>query len=306
VEDAAVTPAPSLVVLAAGVGSRYGGLKQIDRVGPSGETLLDYAAFDARRAGFSRVVFVIRRTFEADFAEATAAMRKHVEVAHVFQELDRLPPGFEPPDGRTKPWGTGHAVLAADDAVATPFAVVNADDFYGAASYRAVAGFLAPARVDGTHYAMVGFRLADTLSEHGGVARGVCRTREGDLAAIEEVTGLAPTAEGVQGVGPAGAVRLTGDEPVSMNLWGFTPTLFAHLRERFAAFLAEQGHDPGSEFLLPTVVSALIREGRARVRVLPGGGPWFGVTFRADRERLAERIQALVRSGEYPSPLWAA
>jgi len=296
---------PAVVVMAAGVGSRYGGLKQIDPVGPTGETLLDYSLFDAQRAGFGRIVFVIRRDIEAAFREAVGRRYEtHADVAYVFQSLDQVPAGFTVPKDRQKPWGTGHAVLAAEPAVAGPFVAVNADDFYGRASYEALAAFLAGPPPPDLH-ALVGFRLDRTLSAHGAVARGLCDVGpDGFLRALAEVTGLERSAEGIRARADEGYTVFTGTEPVSLNIWGFGHSMFGLLRERFADFLGARGSEPGSEFYLPDAVGSLIRTGQARVRVLPTPSPWFGMTHREDAPRVAESLRALVAEGEYPSPLW--
>ena len=288
----------TLVVLAAGMGSRYGGLKQIDPVGPGGETVLDYAVFDALRAGFTRVVFVIRRDFEAIFREKIGARYAgRADVDYVFQSLEALPPGFTPPAGREKPWGTGHAVWCARAALGENFAVINADDFYGADSFAQLARFLAPAR--GGDFAMVGFRLANTLSEHGVVSRGVTAAGpDPALHSIVEHTGIAP-----EEVGPGR--KFSGEEIVSMNCWGFTPALFAGLDPQFREFLAARGGEPKSEFYLPAAVSAMIGRGGAQVRVLPTASTWFGVTYREDKPRVQAAIAGLVQAGLYPEKLWA-
>jgi NDP-sugar pyrophosphorylase family protein len=287
----------TLVVLAAGMGSRYGGLKQLDPVGPGGETVLDYAVFDALRAGFTRVVFVIRRDFEEVFRERIGSRYAgRAEVDYVFQSLEALPTGFMPPPGREKPWGTGHAVWCAGPALRGNFAVINADDFYGADSFVQLARFLGAAR--GAEYAMVGFRLANTLSEHGTVSRGVTASGpDGGLLSIVEHTGIAPEKVG------AGR-RFTGEEIVSMNCWGFTPDLLAGLDAEFRAFLAARAAEPKAEFYLPAAVSALINRGAARVRVLPTSATWFGVTYREDKPRVQAAVAALVRAGAYPERLW--
>jgi hypothetical protein len=279
------------------MGSRYGGLKQIDPVGPSGETVLDYAVFDAVRAGFGRVVFVIRRDFEALFREKIGdRYAGRVAVDYVFQSLDALPPGFTPPAGREKPWGTGHAVWCARAAIPENFAVINADDFYGADSFARLGQFLATAR--GGEFSMVGFRLANTLSEHGTVARGVCAAApDGTLRSIVEQTGIDPNA-----VGPG--LTYSGEEIVSLNCWGFTPALFTGLDVQFREFLAARGTEPKAEFYLPAAVSAMIGRGEASVRVLPTQSSWFGVTYREDKPRVAAAIAALVQSGKYPARLW--
>ncbi|MBL9210301.1 MAG: NTP transferase domain-containing protein [Opitutaceae bacterium] len=300
----------SLVVLAAGMGSRYGGLKQIDPVGPGGETVLDYAVFDALRAGFTRVVFVIRRDFEALFrTQIGARYAGRAAVDYVFQSLDALPPGFTPPAGREKPWGTGHAVWCARDALDGNFAVINADDFYGADSFAQLARFLgsangqpAPAAAGPdrrARFAMVGFRLANTLSEHGTVSRGVCSVDgSGALQSIVEQAGIAAEEVG------AGR-RYPGDTVVSMNCWGFTPALSAGLDAQFREFLAARGAEPKAEFYLPAAVSTMIARGEATVRVLPTESAWFGVTYREDKPRVEAAIAELVRAGRYPARLWA-
>jgi NDP-sugar pyrophosphorylase family protein len=289
----------ALVVLAAGMGSRYGGLKQIDPVGPSGETVLDYAVFDALRAGFDRVVFVIRRDFEEVFRERIGIRYSgKVAVDYVFQSLDALPPGFVQPPGREKPWGTGHAVWCAQLAVPDNFAVINADDFYGADSFRQLADFLSRAR--GGEFAMVGFRMANTLSEHGTVARGVCTVgTDGTLASIVEQTSIAPS-----DVGPEPGRKYTGAEIVSMNCWGFTPAVFDGLDAQLREFLQTRGGDPKAEFYLPAAVSTMIARQEAAVTVLPTDSSWFGITYRDDKPRVKAAIAELVHAGQYPVQLF--
>ncbi|MES2696812.1 MAG: sugar phosphate nucleotidyltransferase [Verrucomicrobiota bacterium] len=288
----------TLVVLAAGMGSRYGGLKQIDPVGPSGETVLDYAVFDAVRAGFDRVVFVIRRDFEALFREKIGARYAgKVAVDYVFQAIDALPNGFTPPAGREKPWGTGHAVWCAKAAIDGNFAVINADDFYGADSFAQLGGFLKAAR--GGEFAMVGFKLSNTLSEHGTVARGVCSSAaSGALTSIVEQTGIDPKDVGA-------GKTYSGNEIVSLNCWGFTPKLFAGLDAQLREFLTARGTEPKAEFYLPAAVSTMIGRGEATVKVLPTESSWFGVTYREDKPRVEASIAALVQAGTYPQKLWA-
>lgn len=315
---------PALLVLAAGMGSRYGGLKQIDPVGPSGETVLDYAVFDAIRAGFGRVVFVIRRDFEDLFrTQIGARYAGKIAVDYVFQSLDALPPGHTPPAGREKPWGTGHAVWCARDAVKENFAVINADDFYGADSFNRLAAFLqatpAPRMARGydpmsghkapppappsapAEFAIVGFRLSNTLSEHGAVSRGICATdAAGRLASIVETHGITAA-----DVGPEPGKKYSGDTLGSMNCWGFTPALFAGLDGQFREFLAARGTEPKSEFYLPGSVSAMIARGEAMVRVLPTDSAWFGITFRDDKPRVQAALAELVQAGRYPARLWS-
>ena len=301
---------PTLVVLAAGMGSRYGGLKQVDPVGPSGETLLDYSVFDAERAGFGKVVFVIRKEFEAEFKEKVG--RKYeglIPVSYCFQDISDLPAPFTVPEGRTKPWGTAHAIRAARAAVSEPFAAINADDFYGRDAYEKLSAFLsaAPATDDGRfHFAMVGYRLDLTLSDNGSVARGICEVRDGKLASVTEMTKLVRAPGGAENrEDEANPVRLAGDTRVSMNLWGFTPGLFAALEARFPAWLEKNGGAPKSEWYIPFVVDELIREGKADVSVLPTNSRWFGVTYREDKPFVTDEIGKLVAAGEYPVNLLA-
>lgn len=296
---------PTLLVLAAGMGSRYGGLKQIDPVGPGGETIIDYSIYDAMRAGFGKLVFVIRKDIEAAFRETIGVrFEQQLPVEYVFQELDKLPPGFTVPAGRTKPWGTTHAILMAEDVIREPFAAINADDFYGASAFRVLAQHLQSGSPD---YCMVGFILRKTLSQFGRVARGVCRTSaEGLLQSVVELTKIEPDGQGAKSIGADGSVeRLTGDEAVSMNMWGFTPKLFPQLREELNAFLKKQGSDLKSECYIPTVVNSLVATQRARCRVLQSADSWFGVTYREDRPRVVESIRELITRGDYPERLSA-
>lgn len=299
------TQAPTLLILAAGMGSRYGGLKQIEPVGPSGEAIIDYSIFDAMRAGFGKLVFVLRKEIEQPFKEAVGArFEKRIPVEYVFQELDKIPAGFTVPAGRTKPWGTTHAILMAADAIHEPFAAINADDFYGAESYRLLAQHLQPGVED---YAMVGFTLDKTLSEFGTVARGVCRVNDdGYLESVVELTAIERKGAQVQNTDAEGRVTsLAGNEPVSMNMWGFTPRVFGQLRERFEAFLRQNGTDAKRECYIPSTVNELVAAGEARVKVLRTQDAWFGVTYREDHPRVAESIRRLVRQGLYPERLWS-
>ena len=299
----------TLLVLAAGMGSRYGGLKQIDPVGPGGETLLDYSVYDAVRAGFDRVVFIVRGDMEQDFRAAVGRrIARRVAVEYCRQELEMVPGWFSIPPERRKPWGTGHAVLAARDVIGGNFAAVNADDFYGAGSYRKLAGHLQQA-ADGRRgdYGMVGFRLRETLSDHGTVARGVCRSRQGLLEQVVELTRIARSGDGAVHTDPQGrAQALSGDALVSMNMWGFTPGIFDHLERAFARFLRERGGEEGAEFMIPTLINDLVAADQAKVRVLRSSDSWFGVTYREDRGRVTSQIRDLVRRGAYPEPLWAS
>ncbi|MGB6780611.1 MAG: sugar phosphate nucleotidyltransferase [Terracidiphilus sp.] len=295
---------PTLLVMAAGMGSRYGGLKQIDPVGPNGETIIDYSIYDAMRAGFAKLVFVIRKDIELPFRETVGArFERRIPVEYVFQELDKIPAGFSVPEGRTKPWGTTQAVLAAADVIHEPFAVINADDFYGAESFRVLAEHLQSGSQD---YAMVGFILRNTLSDYGSVARGVCRVNaQGFLEGVEELTSIVRDGDGARNTAPDGTVRrLSGEEPVSMNYWGFTPRIFAQLRHLFRRFLERNATDLKAECYVPVAVNELIATGEARVKVLHSRDPWFGVTYREDRPRVIESTRRLIDAGTYPGALW--
>jgi dTDP-glucose pyrophosphorylase len=294
---------PVLLVLAAGTGSRYGGLKQIDPVGPNGETIIDYSIYDAVRAGFGAVVFVIRRSIEASFKEVIGArFESRINVEYAFQELDRLPQGFSPPPLRTKPWGTGHAVLAASEAIRQPFGVINADDFYGQTSFQLLARFLQSGTGDN---GMVGFTLRNTLSNFGAVARGVCTvTPEDFLQEVTEMTGLERVGQAARNTDPNGKVQmLTGSEIASLNMWGFTPHIFKQLEGEMSTFLHMHPQDPKVEFYLTTAVNNLIAAGLARVKVLKSPDSWAGVTFREDQPRVRQTIQELIRAGRYPEKL---
>jgi UTP-glucose-1-phosphate uridylyltransferase len=291
--------------MAAGMGSRYGGLKQIDPVGPAGETIIDYSIYDAMRAGFGKLVFIIRKDIEEPFKQTVGSrFDKRIHVEYAFQELDKLPAGFTVPEGRTKPWGTTQAVLMAEDVINEPFAVINADDFYGAESYRVLAEHLKSGSPD---YAMVGFILRNTLSDFGSVARGVCRVSSDNyLQRIEELTNIERDGNGAKNTAPDGTVtKLSGDEPVSMNYWGFTPQIFPQLRKVFQRFLEKNSKEMKAESYVPMAVGELVSDGEARVKVLQSRDPWFGVTYREDRPRVVDSIRALVDSGKYPNPLWS-
>jgi NDP-sugar pyrophosphorylase family protein len=300
--DAMTTP--TLLVLAAGMGSRYGGLKQLDPVGPDDETIMDFSIFDARRAGFGKVVFVIRKEIEEAFKEKIGSRYdKRVPVEYVFQEMGELIPGFSLPEGRTKPWGTTHAILMAADAIHEPFGVINADDFYGAGSYRLLAQHLQSGTTD---YAMVGFVLRNTLSEFGAVARGVCHVSDdGDLKDITELKSIEREGPRITNIDAHGKETvLSGDELVSMNMWGFTPQIFPQLYEHFRRFLKQYGNDPNAECYIPSSVNALIQAGLARVKVLRTGDVWFGVTYREDHPRVLQNVGRLIEQGTYPRGLW--
>ncbi len=294
------------------MGSRYGGLKQVDPMGPSGETLLDYSVFDALRAGFGRITFVIRRDFQDQFREAVGRkFEDRTEVGYVFQELDDLPGGFQRPATRQKPWGTGHAIWCARDEVRTPFAAINADDFYGAGAYRSLAGFFTEPNTSETGaratFAMVGYQLDRTLSEHGSVARGVCAVdAAGRLEKVEECTGIGRSSPdgSIRSPRPDGSfAEFTGGETVSMNFWGFTPALFPLLENGLERFLRANIDDPKAEYYIPVAVAETIAAGTAQVRVLPTDATWFGVTYREDKPIVAASLAELVRAGVYPPDL---
>ena len=297
---------PTLFVLAAGMGSRYGGLKQLDGVGPGGETIMDYSIFDALRSGFGKVVFVIRKDFEQEFRDKILAKyERHIPVGLVFQATDSLPEGFVCPAGRVKPWGTNHAVLMGKEAIREPFAVINADDFYGRDGFSVLARWLSKAEGE-NRYCMVGYRVGNTLSESGTVSRGVCRTDErGFLTGVTERTDIARIDGRITYTGDDGQPETTPETtPVSMNMWGFTPDYFRHSEEAFKNFLTANIDHPKAEFYIPTVVNDLITSGTATVEVLDTTARWFGVTYAEDRPGVVARLAALVEAGEYPAKLW--
>ncbi|MCX6569612.1 MAG: nucleotidyltransferase [Candidatus Aminicenantes bacterium] len=301
----------TLVVMAAGIGSRYGGLKQIDPVGPNGEVVLDYSVFDALRAGFGRVVFIIRKDIEEAFREKIGRrIERAADTAYVIQSPDQLPPGFVVPKGRKKPWGTAQAILSCKDSVRTPFLAINADDYYGRTAFTAMAGHLGrEGGAAGRHeFAMVGYRLANTLSEHGTVARGVCTaTAEGYLVGIRELLKIRKSGDAVEHTeNDADWMPLDPASWTSMNFWGFTTGLFAELEALFPEFLrANAARIEKAEFLIPEVVGTLLGASRARVRILPTQERWFGMTYPEDRPAFRTAILGLVGSGVYPRDLWA-
>lgn len=304
---------PVLAVMAAGMGSRYGGLKQIDPIGSHGEAILDYSLFDARRAGFETVVLIIKHEIEQDFMQTVGKRleKSGLEVRYAFQRIDDLPAGYTVPAGRQKPWGTSHAVLAARDAIGdAPVAVVNADDYYGSAGFREVYDFLSQAR-DGEkyEYCMVGYRLENTVTDHGSVSRGVCETgRDGYLQSVTERTRIEKYPGGIHYTQDDGVhwVDLPGSTIVSMNLWGFTPSFLPELEARFPAFLdkALAENPMKGEFYLPSAVTQLLQEGKARVRVLTSPDKWYGVTYHEDKPQVAAAIRHMTQQGLYPDGLW--
>lgn len=298
---------PTLLVLAAGMGSRYGSLKQMDGVGPNGEAIIDYSVYDAIRAGFGKVVFVIRHSFEADFKEVFNAERfgGKIEVEYVFQELDYLPEGFTLPEGRVKPWGTNHAVMMAAKAINEPFAVINADDFYGRTAYATISDYLKELADSEGRYCMVGYQVSKTLSENGTVSRGVCTVdEEGNLRGMVERTQI-ERVDGTIVFHDGGADEpLAEDTPVSMNLFGFTPDYFRHSEAYFKEFLPANIDNLKAEFFIPLMVNKVINDGTATMRVLNTTSDWFGVTYKEDKPMLMAKIEELIEAGEYPRNLW--
>ena len=299
---------PTLFVLAAGMGSRYGGLKQLDGLGPNGETIMDYSIFDAIRGGFGKIVFVIRRDFEQDFRDKVLSKYEgHIPTELVFQAIDDLPEGFTCPADRAKPWGTNHAVLMGKDVIKEPFAVINADDFYSRDAFAVMGKWLSELPEGSTgKYSMVGFRICNTLSENGTVARGVCAKNEaGMLTDVVERTEIMRVDGTICYKDENGEWQPVGEEtPVSMNFWGFTPDYFQYSEAQFVDFLKENIDKPKSEFFIPLVVDTLINSGKATCEVLDTTAKWFGVTYAADRPGTVEKIQALVDAGEYPAKLF--
>ncbi|MCQ2110072.1 MAG: nucleotidyltransferase [Bacteroidaceae bacterium] len=300
---------PTLLVLAAGMGSRYGGLKQLDTLGPSGETIMDYSVFDAVRGGFGKIVFVIRKDFEDDFRKLVLSKYQNlVQTEVVFQSITDLPEGYTCPEDRTKPWGTNHAVLMAKDVVKEPFCVINADDFYGRDAFAVMGKFLSSLPEGSENvYSMAGFRVSNTLSENGKVARGVCSVNDANLLQT-----VVERTEIMRVDGPVcykdendAWVSIPDSTPVSMNFWGFTPDYFRYSESYFKEFLDENISKPKAEYFIPLMVNKLITEGTATVEVLDTTSKWFGVTYAADRQGVVDKIQSLVDAGEYPSKLFA-
>lgn len=301
---------PTLVLLAAGMGSRYGGLKQLDGLGPNGETIMDYSIYDAIKAGFGKIVFVIRKDFEQEFREKVLSKYEgHIPAKVCYQSLDALPEGFTVPEGREKPWGTNHAVMMAKDLIHEPFCVINCDDFYNRDSFMVIGKFLADLPDNSTNtYAMVGFRVGNTLSENGTVARGVCSKDENDLlTTVVERTEIMRVDGKVSYKDENGEwVAIEDNTPVSMNMWGFTPDYFAHSDAYFKQFLSDPKNqaNPKAEFFIPLMVNELVNNGTSTVKVLDTTSKWFGVTYSADRQATVDRIQALVNEGVYPNKLF--
>jgi len=299
---------PGLLVLAAGMGSRFGGIKQIEAVGPQGEIILEYSVFDALRAGFDHVVFVIRRDIEKDFVEQVLPrFQDKIRVDYVFQDLQDLPEGFLLPEGRKKPWGTGHAILRSKAVLSEPFAVINADDFYGAQAFEVIARELKALDPSATDYCMVAYDLEKTISKNGSVSRGVCSVNEDQyLKDVVENKKIFLGPQGLVNENDDGVLQvLEAKTPVSMNLFGFTPRIFAELELRFAQFLKEQISNSSAEFYIPSAVNSMIHEGLARLKVLRSNAQWYGITYKADLPEVKEGIATLHQQKVYPSSLWS-
>ena len=305
-----MTNEPILLIMAAGMGSRYGGLKQMDPVGPDGEAILDYSVFDARRAGFRRVIFLIKKEIEADFRRLVGdRIARHMDVRYAFQELNKLPEGYTVPEGRVKPFGTGHAVLCCRELIDAPFAVINADDYYGVHAFRQAYEALKELRDDDRErFLMVAYELKNTLTENGYVSRGICETDEdGNLKAIHERTHIIATCDGPMYTEDGENYRrLDPESPVSMNMWGFTPSLPEELAKRFPVFLEKnlKENPMKAEFFLPFAVNELLEEGKASVRVLKSMDRWWGVTYQEDKPQVRSALRKLAEDGLYPMPLW--
>jgi UTP-glucose-1-phosphate uridylyltransferase len=296
---------PTLVILAAGMGSRYGGLKQLDEVGPNGEAIIDYSLYDAIRAGFGKVIFVIRHDFEEAFkARFDPKLKGRIIVEYVYQALDKLPSGFTLSPERQKPWGTAHALLMADGAANEPFAVINADDFYGKKAYAAMSDFLVSSS-DPTEYSMVGYNVENTLSDHGTVSRGVCATDpNGYLTTVVERTKIKGESDGIYYYEEDGRHQLSPKSPVSMNFWGLKPSVFGYIKEGFAQFLTDHGHELKSEYYIPLLINDNIVNGKIKTKVIECDSPWFGVTYIEDKPIVKGRIAQLIADGVYPMELW--
>ena len=297
---------PTLFILAAGMGSRYGGLKQLGGLGPSGETIMDYSVYDARRAGFGKIVFVIRHDFEQEFRDKIISKYEgHVPVEVVFQDINTLPEGFSPNPERSKPWGTNHAVLMGKEAIREPFGVINADDYYGADSFRILGDFLRSVKDRKNSYCMIGFNIENTLSENGGVSRGLCEVdSDGFLSGVKECHGIERKEGRLIQVEEGENVPFPENASVSMNMWGFTPDYFDYSEKAFVEFLKEHGNDLKTEFYIPSVVNDLINNGTVTLKVEQTPNRWFGVTYAADREATVAQFKKLVEEGLYPTPLF--
>ena len=289
----------SLLVMAAGMGSRYGGLKQLDQVGPNGETIIDYSVYDAIKAGFTKVVFIIRKDFEDQFkSQITEKYSEKIDIAFAFQNLDDLPDSFLCPDGREKPWGTGHAILSAKELIDDPFVVINGDDFYGQESFNVIADYY---NNGGNQFSMVAFRLDKTLSSHGAVTRGICNIKSEKLISVIETEDIEKKEKKILSNRD---ITFKGSEPVSMNMWGFLPSLFNYLSKGFIEFLNAEGNELKSEYLIPSVINNLIQNKLEEIHVLRSNASWFGVTYKQDKPEVKRKINGLINSEIYPSHLF--
>jgi len=297
---------PTLLILAAGMGSRYGGIKQMDAFGPSGETIIDYSIYDAIKSGFGKVVFIIRQDFAEEFKNIfETKLKGKIATEYVMQEMESFTDGFKIPEDRTKPWGTAHAVLCAKDFIHEPFAVINADDFYGRDGFEKAAKFLT-GEVAPETWCIIGYQLSKTLSENGTVSRGVCQAdADGNLISIAERLKIYPEGNKIIDEENNTKAELPADTPVSMNFWGFYPNAFDYIQKQFQEFLKEKGDNPKSEFFIPIVGDAFIKDRKGKIKVIPTSSQWFGVTYKEDAPGVKESIESLIKSGEYPQKLWA-
>ncbi len=297
---------PTLLIMAAGMGSRYGALKQLDGIGPNNETILDYSIYDAKKAGFGKIVFVIRKSFEKAFREQIVSkVEKHIKCECVFQELDCLPKGYSLPEGREKPWGTAHAILVAKDVINEPFAAINADDFYSYDAFDVMYKFLSKLENNSTEFSMVGYKLANTLSESGSVSRGVCKVDDNNnLVSIQEHTKITKVNNTIEDLDSKDKTIFNGDEIVSMNFWGFTPIFFDFIDKSFIEFLETRINEPKSELYIPSVVFENLKAKKCDVKVLESSASWFGVTYKEDKELVVNKLNNLIKKGIYPSNLW--
>jgi len=296
---------PTLLILAAGMGSRYGGIKQMDAFGPSGETIIDYSIYDAIKSGFGKVVFIIRKDFAEEFKNIfESKLKGKIATEYVMQEMESFIEGFKVPESRTKPWGTAHAVLCAKDFIHEPFAVINADDFYGRDGFEKAVKFLT-GEVAPETWCIIGYQLSKTLSENGTVSRGVCQAdADGNLISIAERLKIYPEGNKIIDEENNTKAELPADTPVSMNFWGFYPNAFDYIQKQFQEFLKEKGDNPKAEFFIPIVGDAFIKDRKGKIKVIPTSSQWFGVTYKEDASGVKESIESLVESGEYPQKLW--
>lgn len=296
---------PTLLILAAGLGSRYGGIKQMDKIGPSNESIIDYSIFDAIRARFGKVVFVLNKKIEKEFKEVyEPRLMGKIETAYVLQQINDIPHGVPINTARVKPWGTGHAVLVAKNIINEPFAVINADDFYGKQAFELISNYYSNTRLIQNEYAMVGYKLGNTLSENGTVSRGICQTNEGLLTDVVERTSIKKENGNIIYTLDKEKIEIGGDSVVSMNFWGFTPLFFDQLERDFINFMDENAHELKAEFFIPSVVNDLIENDEATVSMLTSNDNWFGVTYKEDKETTIKKVNELISKGVYPANLW--